>query len=104
MLSIIIPTLNCRDELVRTLDAFALRPPAWEIVISDGGSTDGTLEAAELAGARTLVGPAGRGRQSVCGSCFGMPTRSHNPAGYRLWNTLYATRRTGSAPAIAVWY
>ena len=68
MLSIIIPTLNCRDELVRTLDAFALRPPEWEIIVSDGGSSDGTLEAAELAGARTLVGPAGRGRQLAAGA------------------------------------
>ena len=68
MLSIIIPTLNCRDELMRTLDAFALRPAEWEIIVVDGGSEDGTLEAAELAGTRVVVGPRGRGHQLAAGA------------------------------------
>jgi len=68
MLSIVIPTLNCRAELSRTLDALALRPPEWEVVIADGGSEDGTVEAAELAGARILIGPPGRGRQLAGGA------------------------------------
>ncbi len=63
MLSIVIPTLNCRDELTRTLAELDLRPPEWEIIVSDGGSRDGTVEAAELAGARTLISPPGRGTQ-----------------------------------------
>jgi len=68
VLSIIIPTLNCKDELLRTLDALAMRPEAWEIVVSDGGSVDGTLAAAELAGVRVLSGPKGRGRQLAAGA------------------------------------
>ncbi len=68
MLSIIIPTLNCRDDLQRTLDALALRPAHWEIVVSDGGSIDGTAAIAELAKARLIVGPPGRGRQLRAGA------------------------------------
>jgi rSAM/selenodomain-associated transferase 2 len=68
VLSIIIPTLNCRDELLHTLDALAMRPEAWEIIVSDGGSVDGTREAAELAGVRALSGPKGRGRQLAAGA------------------------------------
>lgn len=68
MLSIVIPTLNCRDDLVRTLSEIDLRPPEWEVLIADGGSTDGTVEAAEMAGVRTIVGPAGRGRQLAAGA------------------------------------
>ncbi len=68
MLSIVIPTLNCRDELARTLDALAVRPPEWEVIVADGGSVDGTRETAELHRARTLVGPPGRGRQLAAGA------------------------------------
>lgn len=68
MLSIVIPTLNCRDELARTLDALDLRPPEWEIVVSDGGSTDGTRELAEAAGMRVATGTRGRGRQLAAGA------------------------------------
>ncbi len=68
MLSIIIPTLNCKDELRRTLDALAMRPEAWEIVVSDGGSVDGTAEVAELAGVRLIAGAKGRGRQLAAGA------------------------------------
>lgn len=68
MLSIIIPTLNCRDDLARTLDALSLRPEEWEIIVSDGGSQDGTVELAELSKVRTLVGKPGRGRQLAAGA------------------------------------
>lgn len=68
MLSIIIPTLNCKDELRRTLDALAMRPEAWEIVVADGGSVDGTAEVAELAGVRLITGPKGRGGQLAAGA------------------------------------
>lgn len=80
MLSIIIPTLNCKDELLRTLDSMAMRPESWEIVVSDGGSTDGTLEAAELAGVRILTGPPGRGRQLRAGA------RSARGPWYLFWH------------------
>ncbi len=68
MLSIIIPTLNCKDELKRTLDTLAMRPETWEIVVSDGGSVDGTPEMAELAGVRVITGEKGRGRQLIAGA------------------------------------
>lgn len=68
MLSIIIPTLNCRDDLQRTLDALALRPANWEIIVSDGGSIDGTQAIAELAKARLVIGAPGRGRQLKTGA------------------------------------
>lgn len=68
LLSIVIPTLNCRDELARTLDTMDLRPPKWEIVVADGGSEDGTRECAEIAGMRTVHAPRGRGRQLAEGA------------------------------------
>lgn len=68
MLSIIIPTLNCRNDLAKTLDAMAMRPEDWDIIVSDGGSTDGTLEMAELAGARLVSGAKGRGPQLALGA------------------------------------
>jgi rSAM/selenodomain-associated transferase 2 len=68
VLSIIIPTLNCSDDLRHTLETLALRPANWEVVVSDGGSTDGTPAVAELAKARLLVGPPGRGRQLIAGA------------------------------------
>lgn len=68
MLSIVIPTLNCQAELARTLEALDLRPPEWEIVVADGGSTDGTREFAEATGVRVLTAPRGRGRQLAAGA------------------------------------
>lgn len=68
MLSIVIPTLNCRDTLKRTLDELALRPAEWEVIVADGGSTDGTAEAAELSGVRLITGARGRGAQLAAGA------------------------------------
>jgi len=65
-LSIIIPTLNAAGQLPQTatcliegLDNGLVR----ELVISDGGSGDATVDIASDLGARRVSGPAGRGGQ-----------------------------------------
>jgi rSAM/selenodomain-associated transferase 2 len=66
MLTIVMPTLNEAESLRRTL------PPALaaadEVVVSDGGSTDGTPEVARALGARVVSGPPGRGGQLTRGA------------------------------------
>ena len=65
--SVIIPTLNEAATLPRLLDA--LRPSgADEVIVVDGGSTDGTPALAQVAGASVLSGPRGRGRQLHAGA------------------------------------
>jgi rSAM/selenodomain-associated transferase 2 len=59
--SAIIPTLNAAASLPATLAA--LRDAVAEIIIADGGSSDGTAELAEAAGARVISAPRGRGPQ-----------------------------------------
>jgi rSAM/selenodomain-associated transferase 2 len=60
-LAIVIPTLDEEPSLRRTLPlALAV---ADEVVVSDGGSLDGTLETARALGARVVSGPPGRGGQ-----------------------------------------
>jgi len=60
-LAIVVPTLNEESALARTLPA-ALKL-ADEVIVSDGGSADRTLEIARSEGARTVSGPPGRGVQ-----------------------------------------
>lgn len=65
-ISIVIPTLNAEDELAATLEALMEGLASGlirELVISDGGSTDRTLDIAEEAGARIVTGAASRGEQ-----------------------------------------
>lgn len=61
MLSVVVPTLDERPR-IRGLVQSLLRE-VDEVVVSDGGSTDGTIEVARSAGARVVRGPAGRGPQ-----------------------------------------
>jgi rSAM/selenodomain-associated transferase 2 len=59
--SAIIPTLNAAASLPATLEA--LRGQVAEIIIADGGSSDGTVELAQGAGASVISAPRGRGPQ-----------------------------------------
>lgn len=60
-LAIIVPTLNEEDTVRRHLPA-ALAV-ADEVIVSDGGSADGTVAVARALGARVIEGPPGRGGQ-----------------------------------------
>lgn len=71
MLSIVIPTLNAASSLAGTLGALAEAHAGGlrhEIVVSDGGSEDGTVALAQAAGARLAIGPRGRGAQLARGA------------------------------------
>src|SRR5215218_1276590 len=60
-LAIVVPTLDEEDALRRHLPA--VLEAADEVVVSDGGSCDGTVEVARQLGARVVTGPPGRGGQ-----------------------------------------
>lgn len=64
-ISVIIPTLNAVSDLPATLRAL---DPADEIIVVDGGSTDGGPDLALASGARLLRSPAGRGVQLAAGA------------------------------------
>jgi rSAM/selenodomain-associated transferase 2 len=69
-LSVVIPTLNAASALPQTADALltgATDGLIRELVISDGGSTDQTREAAQELGALWVSGPPGRGGQIARG-------------------------------------
>jgi rSAM/selenodomain-associated transferase 2 len=69
-LSIIIPTLNAAADLPATTEALlsgATSGLVREMVITDGGSSDETLDAAKELGAVTVTGPPGRGGQLARG-------------------------------------
>jgi rSAM/selenodomain-associated transferase 2 len=64
MLSVVIPTLNAVATLATTLASVAA---ADEVVVADGGSSDGTQALATTRGARLLQAPRGRGAQLAAG-------------------------------------
>jgi rSAM/selenodomain-associated transferase 2 len=67
LLSVIIPTLNEAPRLPRLLQdltALTLEP---EIIIADGGSSDGTIDVAIAHGCRIISTRPGRGRQLRAG-------------------------------------
>ena len=61
----VIPALNEADWIVGAIES--ARAPGVEVLVSDGGSVDSTRARAEGAGARVIVGPAGRARQLSAG-------------------------------------
>lgn len=69
MLSVIIPTLNEVGQLEATLRPI-LGLSNCEIIIADGGSTDGTTDLARKLGCRVIVANRGRGRQMNAGAAL----------------------------------
>lgn len=69
-LAIIVPALNEEGTLRRNLPAASTH--ADEVVVSDGGSADGSLEVARALGARTVSGPPCRGAQLNRGAIAAM--------------------------------
>lgn len=67
MLSLILPTLNAAAGLPQVLAA-ARAPIVGEVVVADGGSTDGTPVLAAALGARVVAGRRGRGAQLAAGA------------------------------------
>lgn len=63
-LSVVIPTLNAAATLAATLASVIT---ADEVIVSDGGSGDGTRDVATLSGAKVLKSLPGRGLQLAAG-------------------------------------
>jgi rSAM/selenodomain-associated transferase 2 len=68
-LSIIIPTLNEARSIAATLDAVAQVRGPVEVIVVDGGSSDGTLESLHERGAHVITSERGRGAQMHVGAC-----------------------------------
>lgn len=64
-LSVVIPTLNAAAALPGCIAALDRMP--GEVVVVDGGSTDGTADVAARLGALVVHAPRGRGRQLAAG-------------------------------------
>ena len=64
-LDVIIPVLNGGERLAGTLDAL---PLVHQVIVVDGGSTDGSPTLADARGAVVLRSPPGRGEQLVYGA------------------------------------
>ncbi|MBV9015980.1 MAG: TIGR04283 family arsenosugar biosynthesis glycosyltransferase [Alphaproteobacteria bacterium] len=67
-ISVVIPTLDAAGELLGSLVAVAGSELVCEVIVSDGGSRDGTVAAAAAAGARIVTAQRGRGFQLIAGA------------------------------------
>jgi glycosyltransferase involved in cell wall biosynthesis len=63
--SVVIPTLDEADRLPALVEALQREPELAEIIVADGGSSDGTPELAARLGARVVTTARGRG-QALC--------------------------------------
>lgn len=65
--SVVIPTLNEANGITAAVES-AFVSGAGQVIVADGGSTDGTIERAIAAGAETKRSPRGRGNQIKSGA------------------------------------
>jgi len=65
-ISVIIPTLNEKGRIEELLDW--LKTTEVEIIVADGGSTDGTVAVCEAAGVRVVGSDTGRAKQMNAGA------------------------------------
>ncbi|MFM1816147.1 MAG: hypothetical protein RLZ98_2842, partial [Pseudomonadota bacterium] len=71
MISVVIPTLNAERHLPQTLAALLpamVEGVVRQVIVSDGGSADATLEMAEALGTDIVNSEPGRGRQLAVGA------------------------------------
>jgi glycosyltransferase involved in cell wall biosynthesis len=71
MISVVIPTLNAERHLPRCFDCLitaAVRGVVREVIVADGGSSDGTLAIADAAGAHIVTAGRSRGAQLAAGA------------------------------------
>jgi len=66
--SVIIPTLNAVDTLAGLVEQLHASPNVKEIIVVDGGSSDGSFSVARAACARVIAAPRGRGIQLAAGA------------------------------------
>ncbi|MDP9454486.1 MAG: TIGR04283 family arsenosugar biosynthesis glycosyltransferase [Actinomycetota bacterium] len=67
-LSVVIPTLNEAENIGALLERLSSTPGVSEVVVCDGGSTDGTREIVRSGGARLVESEPGRGAQLRTGA------------------------------------
>lgn len=67
-LSVVIPTLNEAENIGTLLSRLSGTPGVREVVVCDGGSTDGTQESVSAGGARLVETGPGRGAQLRAGA------------------------------------
>jgi rSAM/selenodomain-associated transferase 2 len=67
VISIVIPTLNEAHRLKILLPSLTKENVPAEVIVVDGGSTDGSVEMARRLGAQVLSAPRGRGTQLRAG-------------------------------------
>jgi glycosyltransferase involved in cell wall biosynthesis len=73
MISVVIPTANSERHLPRCFDSLipaAVRGMVREVIVSDAGSSDGTLAIADAAGAHIVHARKGRGAQFMDGAAI----------------------------------
>lgn len=71
MISVVVPTMNSERHLPRCFDALiggAVRGVVREVIVSDAGSSDGTLAIADAAGAHLVHSRKNRGTQMAEGA------------------------------------
>ena len=71
MISVVIPTLNAERSLPRCFDSLigaAVRGVVREVIVADGGSSDGTLSIIDAAGAHLVSAGKSRAEQMIAGA------------------------------------